>query len=360
MTAEKGTEHSCTAQKGETLPEHGLLERAEDLCEHRFRFADRKHPAVRAMHVMGVRWCAQDLAACTRIAAPHAPEDGDGGTGTVDPLDLLRDDLALPSLPQVITELQQVIANPESSAGDVADVVSKDAGLSSFLLRLVNSAFYSFPSQIDTISRAVTVVGMQQLGTMAMGVSVVEMFREAGGNGLQLAEFWKHSLAVGRIARGLAEQAGLADAERFFVCGLLHDVGRLVLHMLKPVKAQAMLRLASQRQIPLYAAEAELAGFDHARLGGMLLRKWNFPFSLTMGVLYHHLPEKSETYLEPHIVHLADAMAKALGLCSSSESLVPPLSDEAWRRCSLTPADLYAVEADLRAELDELFGMLLH
>lgn len=358
----KPIESGVADRNGEDGVDPALLEEAGKICGKRFRFADRGHPAVEALLEMGLRWCAYDLATCADKFAvrKHIPEGADRDHDAVDPLDVLQEELTLPSLPQVVIELQQVINDSDSSASDVAAVVSKDAGISAFLLRLVNSAFYSFPSQIDTISRAVTVVGMKQLSNMALGVSVLKVFKGAKDSTLDLAHFWKHSIAVGIIAQRLAERARLPEPERYFVCGLLHDVGRVALYTVKPDKAAHILRVSRDKSIPLYAAEAEVVGFDHAKLGGMLLRKWNFPFSLTMGVLYHHLPEKSEKFKEPLIVHIADVMTKALGISSTDEWFVPPLSDDAWTRTGLTVADLYEVESGLRDMLDDMFSVLLH
>ncbi|WBF65937.1 HDOD domain-containing protein [Desulfovibrio subterraneus] len=362
--------------EGSALPDggHDPLVHAAKVCAARFKFADNRHPVNAALFDMALRWCLKDTEACTLSpdVAPAGVTGAPGMTGSpvmtgagadrtsLDPLDVLQGDMKLPSLPQIVLELQLIINNPESSACDVAAVVSRDAGLSAFLLRLVNSAFYSFPSQIDTISRAVTVVGMKQLSNMALGVAAMDAFKEAGTGRFDMKSFWKHSIAVGSIAQRLAERAKLPEPERYFVCGLLHDIGRAALCTSRPGKASRIMQVALEKRIPLYAAEAEVVGFDHARLGGILLRKWNFPFSVTMGVLHHHLPEKSEKFLEPHVVHVADIMAKAIGLASTEEALVPPLSEEAWSRTGLSVADLQAVENELDALLADMFSVLLH
>lgn len=366
-----GSENALRPEGGQDSLVH-----AAKVCAARFRFADTRLPVNAALFDMALRWCLKDADACALspdvasagMAGASGMTDASGMTGvtgtgadhtSLDPLDVLQGDMKLPSLPQIVLELQQTIDNPESSACDVAAVVSRDAGLSAFLLRLVNSAFYSFPSQIDTISRAVTVVGMKQLSNMALGVAAMDAFKEAGTGRFDMQSFWKHSIAVGSIAQRLAERAKLPEPERYFVCGLLHDIGRAALCTSRPGKASRIMQVALEKRIPLYAAEAEVVGFDHARLGGILLRKWNFPFSVTMGVLHHHIPEKSEKFLEPHVVHVADIMAKALGLSSTEEAFVPPLSDEAWNRTGLSVADLQAVENELDALLADMFSVLL-
>lgn len=384
--AEKGemrmmweTRHSAGSRKGGG-PE--LAEEAGRICERRFRHADAGHPATQELRRLAERWCVRDLAAGRRPFAFANTQETAGGSGSEgdgrgcsglpglddsegssckreDALDVLQTDFSLPSLPLVVMELQKTVDDPESSAADVAAVVAKDAGLTAFLLRLVNSAFYSFPSQIDTISRAVAIVGTRQLGQLALGACVMDMFRHVPGKVMDLTAFWKHSIAVGMLSRRLAERVRLPEPERFFVCGLLHDIGFVMLCAAKPRRAAEVLRVAQERSVPLFVAEAEVMGFDHARLGGMLLRKWNFPFPLAAGVLHHHLPEKSAQFKEPLIVHVADVMAKALGVCATPEAHVPPLSPDAWDRAGFVPKDLGAVERGLYEVLEDMCRALL-
>lgn len=394
--AEKGgmrmmweTRHSAGSRK---VGGPELAEEAGRICERRFRHADAGHPATQELRRMAERWCVRDLAAgrrpfafaSTQVTAggsgsegggrgcapsspsspsspglPELPELHDSPGEREDALDVLQTDFSLPSLPLVVMELQKTVDDPQSSAADVAAVVAKDAGLTAFLLRLVNSAFYSFPSQIDTISRAVAIVGTRQLGQLALGACVMDMFRHVPGKVMDLTAFWKHSIAVGMLSRRLAERVRLPEPERFFVCGLLHDIGFVMLCAAKPRRAAEVLRVAQERSVPLFVAEAEVMGFDHARLGGMLLRKWNFPFPLAAGVLHHHLPEKSAQFTEPLIVHVADVMAKALGVCATPEAHVPPLSPDAWDRAGLAPEDLGAAERGLYEVLEDMCRALL-
>jgi len=277
----------------------------------------------------------------------------------LDPLDILRKEHQLPALPQVFLELQQAINAKATSADDLAAIISQDPSLTAFLLRMVNSAFYSLPMQIDTISRAVTVVGVNQLSTLAVGTSVMSLFKDVPAEVLDMEQFWKHSVACGLIARRLCRITGKGDPERAFVSGLLHDIGQLILLQAEPERAAAVLTHARNKDVLLFAEERKLLGFDHATLGGMLLRKWNFPFVLVSAVLEHHQPKDKQKEAEPGLVHCAETIATGLGIGSSGEYFVQPPNPVIWESMGLTPDRIDEMIEDLDEELEEAFGVLI-
>lgn len=267
------------------------------------------------------------------------------------PVEFLQGNVKLPSLPTLLAELQEVINDPNAGSEKLAAVISKDTGLAAMLLRIVNSAFYSFSSQVETISRAVTVVGTQQLSMLATGGAVTGMFSELPDETIDIADFWKHSIAVGLIAREMAKAGGIRDAERYFVAGLLHDIGRLALFNADPAIGKDVIRVAHGSHELLMDAEEHVVGFTHATFGSMLLRKWNLPMPLVMAVLHHHSPSKAHTHPEPAYVHVADICAKSMGYASTGESYVPPMDMDAWERIGLSVEQLGAILDTLDDEL---------
>jgi hypothetical protein len=145
--------------------------------------------------------------------------------GPIDPQALVDREMGLASLPNVFMEISRVIGDSRSSAVHVADAISKDTSLSAKLLKIVNSAFYSFPSKIDTISRAVTIVGIRQLSTLALGGAVIRVFQGIPADLVEMESFRKHSIACGICARMIASYKNISNTERLFVAGLLHDIG---------------------------------------------------------------------------------------------------------------------------------------
>jgi putative nucleotidyltransferase with HDIG domain len=173
-----------------------------------------------------------------------------------------------------------------------------------------------------------------------------------------MERFWKHSMACGILARALARRAK-ADAERCFVAGLLHDIGRMALFCAHPDTARRILDHQAASGMPMVRAEHEVLGFDHARLGAMLLRRWNFPFPLATAVLRHHEPSADAKHLEPCLIHLADQIAKAMGLGASLEFYVGPLDADAWERAGLRPQEVRPLVEELEPQFSETFRILL-
>jgi HD-like signal output (HDOD) protein len=277
------------------------------------------------------------------------------------PRDLLRGYVEVSSLPLIHLRLEEAINNPKKSMSDIAKIIRDDPGLTARLLRIVNSAFYSFPSRVETISQAVTIVGTQQLSALALATSVMKMFKGLPEDLVSMESFWRHSIACGLAARQLGTVRREANAERFFVAGMLHDIGRLVMFTKLTEPSREILTIAKQEQRLLYEIERERLGFTHAVVGGVLLQTWKLPTSLEETVMYHHNPTAATRFpIETAIIHVADVIVHAMDLGSSGERFVPPLEPEAWDRLNLTPSILASVEEQIdRQYQDALHTMLV-
>ena len=267
-------------------------------------------------------------------------------SGSLRPKDLIEESPELGSPPVIYRRLVEVINHPRGGAGDVANVIRQDTALTARLLKLVNSAFFSFPKKIETVSQAVSVVGTSQVRDLALATSVTELFGKLPPDLIDAEGFWKHSLACGVAARAIAGLRNETNVERFFVAGILHDVGRLVLVMRAPDETRRVFERAAERGIVLYEAERETIGFDHGRIGGALMDHWSMPEALREAIRCHHEPAKAERFpLEAATVHVADILANALQYGSSGERFVPPISAGAWSKLGIDPPMIsFAVE----------------
>lgn len=280
-----------------------------------------------------------------------------GDLATLDPIDLIRDVPTFGSPPAVYRRLVEVIEDPRSGPHEVADVLGQDPSLTARILRIANSAYFAFASPIDTVHQAVTRIGSAHVRDIALATSVTSLFRDVPPDLINLEDFWRHSLAVGIGARMLAGDRRESNVERFFVAGMLHDVGRLVLYSSASEAARAILQHAKDRETHLYEAERELTGFDHGTVGGALLQEWNMTESLVECVALHHRPSLATRFpVETATIHLADLVANALRLGCSGERIVPPRWIGVWDALDLDPAVLPDFMSAVQSEYEAVVG----
>ncbi|EPR35735.1 putative signal transduction protein [Alkalidesulfovibrio alkalitolerans DSM 16529] len=337
------------------------IAKAVPICAARFVANDIDHPVGEALHSLAVARLARILdsggASAWSMPRGERPPITEPNP-RIDPVDLLQRDIRLPSLPGVLTELQDTAARPTSSVEDLASVVARDPSLAALILRLVNSAFYGCPQRIETISRAVAVLGMRQLNMLATGACVARLFGEMPDETIDLVDFWRHSVGVGLAARALALRLGLSEPERHFTAGLLHDIGRLALCVAAPDRARRVHELCAKG---MAIGDAEAAcGLDHAVFGGMLLRKWNLPFPLALAVLRHHTPTREDAGVGAALTHVADIMVTTLYPAANGEFVIPRLDIAALTRLGITPDDVMTASAELdewlAATMETFFG----
>lgn len=274
-----------------------------------------------------------------------------------DPRDLIGPDLELVSLPEIFYQIEAVINNPRSSASHIAEIISKDPSLSAKLLKIVNSAFYGFPKQVETISRAVAIVGSDQLHILTLGTSVFALFRDIPLELMNMRWFWKHSLACGITARLIGSYKNFPNIERLFISGLLHDLGKLIIFKNQPREAAAALGQASRFESFHYQAEQTFLGFDHTQVGLALADKWKLPLSLQQAIGGHHEPLKYPPSADAAVVNLADNLVNALGYGSSGERLVAPGVVEVCEFLTLPGGFLEKLVPLLNRQFDETFDL---
>jgi putative nucleotidyltransferase with HDIG domain len=306
-----------------------------------FQLTDRNHPAVRALHQLALEYRSRNL--ISPRPAPSLNETAaPGQTAVVTDIQaqIANNELKLPEIPATVMELNDIIADPGASAHDIGQVINKSPSLAGLLLRIVNSPFYGFQTQIDTISRAVTVIGIREISSLALGITAIKVFKAVPEGVVDMASFIRHSVGCGIAARILAARLDLAETEQLFVCGLLHDVGRLILYQYFPDHARHLLAMAAREPVALNQLESRFLGDSHGDIGGALMAAWNLPLTLRDSIVMHHRPMAAEDPRKAGIVHLADIVINAVGIGTSGERFVPRLDPQTWDILGL-PADIF-------------------
>ena len=277
-----------------------------------------------------------------------------------DAKDLITDTIELASLPSVVMTAMEMLNNPKTSASDIGEIISQDPGLTIKLLKIVNSAFYGFPSRIDTISRAITIVGTLELTDLILGSSAIQVFSRIPNRLVNMRQFWEHSLYTAVVARILARYLRAPNTERCFVMGLLHDVGSLIMYRQKPDEARRALEMADKEDMPLPDAEREIFGFDHGEVGAELMRSWNLPDSFVTATRYHHQPSAAGSHrLETATIHLADVITGMVHATPDGTPRAPRLEAGAWELTGLSIDIVETVSTEADTQFEEACAALL-
>jgi putative nucleotidyltransferase with HDIG domain len=235
----------------------------------------------------------------------NMPQTGESRQESI--VELLGDIEGLVSPPDVCLRLFELIHSPSSGAKEISAVVNIDPNLTARLLRIANSCFYNFSRKIDTVTRAVTVIGNAELYQLVLSISAVKTFNTIPNELVKMETFWRHSVYTGLLARALAIRANVLHPERLFVAGLMHDIGSIILYHQRPEAMRDILLMAEGDEEVLYQAELERFQFSHASIAGYLMDKWHLPEELADAVKWHHEPQQAQVArMEAHILYLAN------------------------------------------------------
>ena len=315
------------------------LQAVRAALENRFRLTDRRHPAIQEIFAQTLQVAASG--AFPTAAGPCLPEPEMQTEQPAQPCEdflkkLIDRNILLPEIPSIVFELNEVIANPLSTADQMAQVINKSPSLTAQLLRIVNSSFYGLPARVERVSLAVTLIGTRELSALAMGISIMSLFRKIPSRLLNMQLFLQHSLACGIVSRLLAANKTMRQTEQMFTAGLLHDLGRLVTFIYFPNEILACMGQAAQDHVTLATAEKRLFGCHHGQIGMHMLHQWRLPVSLENNVCFHHEPTEAPDPTSAALIHVADLLVNALGIGSSGERCVPPLDSQAWEASGLS------------------------
>lgn len=199
----------------------------------------------------------------------------------------------LGSLPAIVYKVFEVMDEANSTATKIGKVINDDPALTARLLKLVNSPFYGFTGKVDTVYRAVALIGHEELRSVVVAASAIKVFDGIPSELVSMKDFWQRSLSTAITARILAAFKREKVIERFFIAGLLHDIGSLLMYLKMPEEMAQVLLLQKTEGVELIKAEKKIIGYDHTEVGGGLLKKWNLPPQICAAVRFQTNPEKA-------------------------------------------------------------------
>jgi putative nucleotidyltransferase with HDIG domain len=267
----------------------------------------------------------------------------------------LRD---LPPLPSVVLELVESLGHEELSAAQYAAKISRDQALAAKTLRLANSSFYGRGRQVRSVAEAIGVLGLRTVRGVVTAAGMAGSFRRHPG--FDHNAFWRHSIGSALCAQALAGELGRDDADLAFTVGLLHDIGRLALASAFAPAYAEVEQWRRDQDCPDGDAERAVLGIDHAEVGGLIARQWNFAPSIVDAIRQHHAPAAAAELTLTGIAHVADAIAHALGLAGDADEAVPTLVLPVWAACRLDDAACMRLFARTEAQFETVCEALLH
>lgn len=276
------------------------------------------------------------------------------------PDQLIDSNIKLVSLPAIVAQVNQMANDPTSSAADIAHAIGRDTALTARLLKIVNSPFYRFPSKIDTLSMAVTVLGTRQLRDLVIAAAIIKRFQSRIDSAFDIEVFWCHSITTAIASRLIALKLMLANSERFFIVGLLHDIGKMVMYLTLPNESIKLVNELAKPDCDIDNIEHNIFGFTHDDVGVALLTAWHFPDSLIEPIRSHVSLAGQEHYLkDAALLHLANHIANNLQAPISRDDDTV-LNPRAVELLQLTPETVETIYEETYRHLDELLEIFYY
>jgi len=211
--------------------------------------------------------------------------------------ELLQNNLTIPSLPTIVIEAERLLNDPKAGTKELGALIAQDAPITAKVLRIANSAYYGMAEPCVSTEQAAAVLGMRVLRNVLTQAAVINQFAHLRGvNGFDIDEIWRHSIATGHVCATLAKRCKTPlnlTPEEFYVCGLLHDLGKIVMLSSLGEDYIKVIQQAKQDGVPLQRAEDTEFGFNHTDVGSVVATRWNLPEDVARAIQFHHGPREA-------------------------------------------------------------------
>jgi HD-like signal output (HDOD) protein len=211
-------------------------------------------------------------------------------------------------LPEAVIKIKQLIDDDATSMEDIAEVINYDPAIMSQVLKISNSALYKFPNTITTVTKAIQVIGTSSIYDLVLAYGVANAFKDLDPDVIDLDKFWEQAVSAALLCKYLADEIGIKESEKLFVCGLLHNIGELVLVQLAPDIARTCASI-SPENTPL-AMQTKHLGFSYSRISAELLKLWGIPTDISQIVNKTHSVEHTADTTEQKVMQLAYILAR--------------------------------------------------
>ncbi len=246
-------------------------------------------------------------------------------------MDLLTLIERMPAFPQSVQRLMDLTSDINCPPREVVDVIQRDPVLMMNILKLVNSSYFGLSQPITSVNHAVVYIGINTVKNMALLTAALGVLPRRNKAGFNIDDFLLHSLSTAAISKILAKKISVPakDWSDFFLCGLLHDFGKIVFTNFLPGEYQRTLLVAREQGISLYDAERQFLETDHAQVGALLAEKWRLPSVVVECIKNHHCRDAQQQLLTD-AVFAANQITKETGTGYSGDDIVQELPDKIY------------------------------
>jgi len=242
----------------------------------------------------------------------------------------------VPTFPKVVQRALKLLDDPNVTIKELENVLKYDPAITANILKLTNSAHFALPQQVTNLETALALLGQNQLRKILVASATIPYFKEPlPGYGLSAIDIWTHSIGCAITGELLAKYFSFSEPSILFTAGILHDIGKVILNLYVWSELDKIQKVALDQDITFMEAEWEILGTDHAIIGSILLKHWEFPAILYRAVRNHHDPD---LYIQDDvsaILALANVICAILGIGVGYDSYRYIITEELLKKFNL-------------------------
>jgi putative nucleotidyltransferase with HDIG domain len=272
----------------------------------------------------------------------------------IDQKDLIRYVEKLPAFPQSVTKVIELTSRAECSPKELVKVIEHDPVLTVKILKLVNSAFYGLSKPIKSINHGIVYAGFNTIKNLSVSIAAIGVLPRKNAINFDIDALLLHSIGVAIVSKRLANSLSVNPKESsdYFIAGLLHDFGKVVLIQYKPDLYKQALGLAADGSRPLFQTEREVFGLDHAQVGALLAKTWNLPEQLIEAISKHHDPDASPNKMVD-CIFAADQVIHTMSFGNSGNKHIAAFSERIIERFGKDLSELVNALGDIEEEMEK-------
>ncbi len=266
----------------------------------------------------------------------------------------------LKPMSKVAHKVMAAARDPESSVSDLSNIIAYDAAATANLLKMANSAYFGRKEKVDSVKQACVCLGTDQIVDLVLMTGSAESLNPAQkGYDLTEGDLWKNAVSSALIARELAEKKNSGEIHLIFTAALLKDIGKTILHQYVGDSFTEIDALVTEKGKTFREAEKKVIGIDHAELGALVARTWQFSPKMEDIIRNHHQPQDASICsFEASIVYMADMLCMMMGIGVGCDGLAYRFHKDVIERLQLTQQDFQEIIAGFGEKLQEVEALV--